>query len=264
MASGSGFLDTTPPLDVIAASLWAFPLGNPSGIGATGRPWYFILNWQNAFDFIPDYPAILPDLKTDITNNATAIKAAALAALKEAYKPWGVTVVEGTPNTGDHQAIVQTSSTDQGPSCGSTNINVVHRVDSEVWYECNMEQAQRALQVAINNAQDETNALKRQDLIQAIGRGIGNNAAHEIAHQFLIKCCSMDVLTSDDPASAGTYNNGDADGDPNPQIINSDPAPYTGYGKSGKPIFWEDSTKKALGNCLGKGWRNYNIPCAFP
>ncbi len=263
LSSGPALARTALPVGRLAASIWASPGGDPSGIGA-GRPWYFILNWQNAFDFIPDVPTYRPDLKTDITSNATTIKATALQALKSAYRQWPVVVVEGTPGTGDHQALVQTSPPDQGLSCGSTNINVVHPVDSEVWYECNMEQAQVALQVAINNTQDETNALHRQDLIQAIGRGIGNTSAHEIAHQFLIKCCSMDVFTSDDPASAGTYNNGDADGDPNPQIINSDPAPYTGYGKSGKPIFWEDSTKKALGNCLGKGWHDYTIPCAFP
>jgi hypothetical protein len=264
LGSTSPFAAIALPVPVQAASLWAFPGGSPSRDDGAGRPWYFILNWQNAFDFIPDDPSIRSDLKTDITNNATAIKTAALNALKEAFNAWSVVVVEGTPNTGDHQAVVQTNSTNQGPSCGSTNINVVHPTDSEVWYECNMEQAQWALGIIINNAQDEANALTRQDLIRAIGRGVGNNAAHEIAHQFLIKCCSMDVLISDDPGSAGTYNNGSADGDANPQVINSDPAPYTGYGKSGKPIFWEDATKKALGNCLGKGWHDYTIPCAFP
>jgi hypothetical protein len=250
------------PIAVDFASLWAEPDGNPSEVHAAGRPWYFILNWQNAFDFIPDNPSILPNLKTDITNDATQIKTAALNALKQAYKQWPVVVAEGTPGTGDHQAVVQTTSTNQGQSCGSTNINVALPVDSEVWYECNMEEAQVALQVVINNAQDESTALARQDLIQAIGRGIGNNAAHEIAHQFLIKCCSMDVTTSQDPNSAATYNNGDADGDPSPQVVDSDPAPYTGYGKDGKtPIHWESTTQNALAKCLGKGYTKYANAC---
>jgi hypothetical protein len=246
------------------ASLWANPRGSPSNNGAAGRPWYFILNWQNVFDFIPDKPSIRPDLKADITGSATAIKAAALDALQQAYKQnqWSVVVVEGTPNTGDHQAVVQTTSTNQGPSCGSTNITVANPKDSEVWYECNMEQAQWALQISINTAQDESNALTRQDLIQAIGRGIGNTAAHEIAHQFLLLCCSMDVLISDDSDAAGTYNNGSADGDANPLVINSDPAPYTGYGKDGTPIHWENSTKSALDKCLGSAWTDFGGACA--
>lgn len=110
-----------------------------------------------------------------------------------------------------------------------------------------MEEAQEALQVIINNSQDETAALNNPKLIQAIGRGIGSTAAHEIAHQFLVECCSMDVKISADPNAAGTYNNGDADADPNPQVVDSDPSPYTGYWKDGKtPIKWESTTQAAL------------------
>ena len=226
-------------------------------------PWYFILNWQNTFDFIPDYPHIRTDLKVDITNQALAIKSAALAALRQAYSRWPVVVVEGTPNIGDHQAVVQTTSAGQGDSCGTTNVSGAHPVDSEIWYECNMETAQEALHVTINNAQDESVALTRNDLIQSIGRGIGNNGAHEIAHQLLILCCSMEVLISADPNAAGTYNNGDADGDPNPQTVNSDPSPYTGFWKDGTTaIHWEDSTRAALDKCLMKGWVNFGRACA--
>jgi len=245
----------SPPL--IAGSLWAFLGGGPSGGGTAGRPWYFILNWQNEFDFIPDLPSILPNLKQEITNQATTIKLAALDALKKAYRPWlPVVIVEGTPNTGDHQAIVQTSST--GMACGDTNPNQTK--SSTIYYECVMEQAQQALQVVINNASDESNALNRQDLITAIGRGIGNTAAHEIAHQFLGKCCSMDALTSQDPNAAATYNNGSANGSPDPQSPDSEPATYTGYGKDGKTqIHWESSTHRALTECLNAGWRDFGI-----
>jgi len=179
-----------------------------------------------------------------------------LDALIKAYSSWPVVVVEGAADTGDRWAIVKAISP-SGWSCGDTNIIPAVPKESIVGYDCTMGQAQWALQVVINNAQDEVNALKRQDLIQAIGRGIGNNAAHEFAHQFLSKCCGMDVLISQDPGVAGTYNNGSQYGDPDPNDINSDPAPYTGYGKNGKAIFWQDITKQALGSCLGKGWQNY-------
>ncbi len=245
------------------ASLWANPRGGPSANGRANRPWYFILNWQNSFDFIPDNPTILPDLKVDITNQVTTIKTTALQALQKAYKRWPVIVVEGTQGTGDHQAVVQTNSTNQGPSCGSTNINTVNPVDSEMWYECNMEPAQWALGITINNAQDESAALNRSDLIQAIGRGIGNNAAHEIAHQFLIECCSMDAMNSADPNAPGTYNNGSSDGDANPQVVNSDPSPWTGFWKDGTtPIHWENTTQAALDACLMKGWVDFRAACS--
>lgn len=243
-------------LVLLAQTLWAQSGGNPSGNSTAGRPWYFILNWQNQFDFIPDVPTLLLPLKTDITSNATVIKTSALQSLKKAYAQWPVVVVEGSLGTGDHQAVVQTSYA--GTDCGNTNNN--QTASSTVYYECNMEQAQLALQVVINNAQDESKALQRQDLFQAIGRGIGNTAAHEIAHQFLGRCCSMDVLTSADPQSAATYNNGDADGDPNPQVTNSDPAAYTGYGKDGKsPIHWESTSQTGPAEVLGSGVQKLRV-----
>ncbi|MGA8872804.1 MAG: SBBP repeat-containing protein, partial [Candidatus Acidiferrales bacterium] len=255
--TSSGMLQQVFAEPVFAANTWAQFGGDPSGVAYAARPWVFILNWQNAFDFIPAWPEYLQNLKTDITYDATTIKGAALTAFKKAYKAWPVTIVEGTPGTGDHQAVVYTSI--PSSDCGDTNLNnqAVPK-DSAISWECVMEQAQIALQVNINNAQDESNALMRQDLIQAMGRGIGNTAAHEVAHQFLGLCCSMDVFTSADPQAAATYNNGDGDGNPDPSIPNSDPAPYTGYGKDGKTaIHWEDSTDKALTACLGPGWTPY-------
>jgi hypothetical protein len=217
------------------------------------------LTWQNDFDFIPDVPSTLDTLKTDITFDATTIKNAALDALKKAYSPWRVTIFEGLTG-GDHSALIQTTTSGQGSSCGFTNLDISPPTTSVVAYECNMKEAQEALQVVIRNAQDEKAALNNLKLIQAIGRGIGSTAAHEIAHQFLAKCCSMDVLISDDVNAAGTYNNGDADGDPSPQVVDSDPSPYTGYWKDGTtPIKWESTTKAALTKCLGSGWKDYGL-----
>ena len=120
-----------------------------------------------------------------------------------------------------------------------------------------MEEAQIALQVIINNAQDETNALARQDLIQAIGRGIGNNAAHEIAHQFLAKCCSMDAMTSADPNSAATYNNGDANGSLTLTTRTAIPRPILVMGKynTTRIHLGEGTTLQALDQCLNGGWK---------
>jgi hypothetical protein len=239
--------------------MWANTGGDPSNHNAMGRSWYFILNWQNSFDFIPDNPESLPSLKTDVTSDATTIKTAALQALQHAYSAWKVVVVEGTPNTGDHQAIVETNLPVN--ACGVTAGSLS---TSSLSYECNMEQAQFALQVVINNAQDETAALANQALIQAIGRGVGSNSAHEIAHQFLSACCSMDALTSKDSNAAGTYNNGDADGDPSPNVVNSDPSPYTGYAKDKiTPIQWEADTLNALNACIQSGFTSFgNESCA--
>ena len=82
-------------------------------------------------------------------------------------------------------------------------------------------------------------------------------ARTEAPHQ--LSCCSMDVLISADSNAAGTYNNGDANGDPKPQITDSDPAPYTGFGKNGKAIHWETTTSQALTKCLGSEYVNYGL-----
>jgi len=109
--------------------------------------------------------------------------------------------------------------------------------------------AQDALQVTINNAQDEVAALAQPALVQAIARGLGNVAAHEIAHQFLGKCCSMDANPQNDPAARGAFN---ATGC-NARV---DPSPYTGYWPSPRILLhWEQSALDALGQCLGRGWR---------
>jgi hypothetical protein len=247
-------------LYVRATTWWAQRNSNPSSTSTAARPWSFTISWQNQFDFIPDFPINLPNLKTDMTSASAKITQAALKALKAAYDQWPVNIAESIPGIGDHRAVVQTSIA--GPACGNTDLNFPNT--STIPYECNMEQAQIALQISIPNAQAEAAAMGNLSLIQAIGRGIGNNAAHEIAHQFLGECCSMDVLTSADPNAATTYNNGDGSGDPSPTNTDSDPSPYTGYGKNGTTaIHWENTTQRALQACLSKGYQNFHgLTCA--
>ena len=69
---------------------------------------------------------------------------------------------------------------------------------------------------------------------EAIGSGIGINAAHEMAHQFLLRTDGM--------SSINTYNGLSCDGSTARWV----------YGLG--PIRWEDTTGKALKDKLGAGW----------
>ena len=209
------------------------------------RPWYFKLIWQNncaqsswpcGFVLYPDNPQYLPNLAIDASSQAGTIKSAALAALKKAFDKYPVSVGEGTPDTGDNRAWVEDGiSFENGVSrCGGTF--QVNQHDSTIYYLANMEQAQWALPIVLNTSQDVQNALGRADLMKAIGAGIGNNAAHEIGHQFFLKGYGMD------DGSTNTYNGQGCEGATAPWV----------YGLG--PIQWEDVTASAWNNVLGAGW----------
>lgn len=209
----------------------------PSGNGTAARPWYFKLVWQNAFSLYPDNPQYLPNLTVDATSQAAAIRAAALAAFKKAFVQYPVDASEGRANTGDNRANVQNlySFNQDGESCGlSSGLPGSH--DSNVYYLANMEQAQWALPVQLYTAQDVQNALNSVALMKAIGSGVGNNAAHEIGHQFFLAGYGMD------DASTSTYNGKGCDGEIAPWVY--------GFG----PISWESLTANAWQSALGGGW----------
>jgi hypothetical protein len=107
-----------------------------------------------------------------------------------------------------------------------------------VFYRADMEGAQWALPIVLTSAQGVQNALDRKDLMKAIGAGIGNNAAHELAHQFLLYRYGMD------DQSTSTYNSKDCEGDKAPWV----------YGF--EPIHWGTVTAEALKKALGSGRRN--------
>jgi hypothetical protein len=251
-----GSVDQVAATPVIAGSLWSWQGGNPAGTATSSRPWFFILIWQNDFTFTPYDPNLLPSLTTDITSSASIIKAAALKALHDAYSGVPVTVVEGT-HGGDNRATVL-DTVPISSDCGDTNPNqgglTAGFHDSEVNYDVNMEQAQTALNISITNAQTEAAALQQTALMDAIGMGIGNTAAHEIAHQFLKHCCSMDANPSTDPNAKGTYN---ATG----CTAAADPTPWTGYWPGPPKIYihWEAPTLTGLTQCLANGWQNYGV-----
>jgi hypothetical protein len=186
----------------MAMSLWANAGGSPSGNNSAGRPWYFQLVWQNncsssaqpcGFTLYPENPQDKPELAIDATSQAVTIKAAALAAMKKAFSKYPVNVSEGRPNTGDNRANVVNGFHFDGvvEYCGETN-NWFDVHDSSVYYRRNMEMAQFALPIVLNTVQDTQNALSRIDLMRAIGAGIGNTAAHEIAHQFFVGGSGME------------------------------------------------------------------------
>jgi len=140
------------------------------------------------------------------------------------------------------------------PGCGSTDSYHVER--HEVGYLQNMMEAQAALQLIINNAQDLSTVLAEGSIIRAMGRGIGNIAAHEIAHQFLKKCCAMDANPEVDENAKGTFNATGCSGV-------RDPSPWTGYWPDPRILLhWQQPALEALGRCLGGGWRFFGgDPC---
>jgi len=222
---------SVPEIIDFARTLAAFSHGNPSGTNVAGRPWYFKLVWQNEFSLIPDNPLILTELKTDISFRATAIKQAAISAFIKAFSTLPVIADEGSPDTGDHRVNIVKGEHIEPPTglpvCGLTG-SFPPVSNSSVYYEQNMEQAQWAINVQISGPKDLKKALNRSDLFTAIGAGIGNNGAHEMAHQFLLNLSGMD------DNSTNTYNGQGCNGSNSPWIYN------------GNDIHWGNMTFHAL------------------
>jgi hypothetical protein len=252
---------SAPPI-ATALSLWANVGGSPSENGTAARPWHFALSFENAFTFTPDYPNVLSNLTTDISSKASLIKQVAVREFQDAYSGGGnnhpVMVLEGARGDVLVEVVNHQTLLNDAPDCGASNQNMAngnwsHQVD----WALNILGAQYAYKVVINNAQDEGTVLaQRLDLIQAIGRGIGVSAAHETAHQFLMKCCAMDADPQTDLNARGTFNATGCDG-------SVDPSPWTGYWPAPViPLHWEQPALDALGQCLNGGWRSfYGQPC---
>jgi hypothetical protein len=226
-----------------ATSLWANAGATPSGNSTAGRPWYFKLVWKNncagrpwpcGFFLYPDNPLAHIDRAINATSQATRIKAAALVAFKKAFSDYPVDADEGRPDSGDHRVDVIDGSS-LGHPCGRSD-NIPGRTISDVFYQAAMEWAQWNLPVVLVTAEDAQAALSRADLMKAIGAGIGNNAAHELAHQFLLSAYGMD------DNSSNTYNGARCE----------DGAPWV-YGIG--PIAWGTATAAGLKNKLGAGHR---------
>jgi hypothetical protein len=186
-----------------------------------------------------DYSIRADDLPHNVTalsaSQITTIKSAALKALQTAFAPYNAHVGAG------HQGSNTVYIVGDQPlgACGGTegfNIAV-----SRAYYYNNMSQAQYAT--------NSTNGSPTNTLLQAIGEGIGNNAAHEIAHQlkngFPSKVVGGFGL---DDNSTDTYNSSSCDGTNAPWV-------FTGVGTDPNrtPIHWEAGNADAsLTNILGK------------
>jgi hypothetical protein len=104
-----------------------------------------------------------------------------------------------------------------------------------------------AAQYAVN----ATNGSPTDTLLQAIGAGIGNNAAHEIAHQLKTKFSRFPGKVIGgmgmDDKWIDTYNGSGCDGSKQPWV-------YTGFGTDANktPIHWENVADQSLTNILGR------------
>lgn len=239
----------------LATSLWNV---FQKYFSTAARPWYFKLVWQNScpdplyqwpfcgWPLYPGDPVVNLNLAIDASSQAATIKSAALSALKKAFDPWpvtvnangGVNVSEGTPGTGDNYAFVADGyyydPATSAEACGKTADGA--RTTSQIFFGESMSQAQWALGIVLNTAQDVQNALGRTDLMKAIGTGIGNTSAHEIGHQFF-----------------GATGSGMHDGSKNTYngvFCSGEVAPW-GYGIG--PINWETVTAKAWTQVLSGG-----------
>jgi hypothetical protein len=239
-----------------AYTLWAQEGANPSKNGTASRNWKFVLVWSNDFTFSDTqgrWPAI------DISWAAAQIKSVALKNLKDTYISMPVNIVEGTQHVvgahdGDSFTTVVNEDIDleSPPGCGATS-SLNPQYLRQVGYVRNVIEAQDATGISFGSASQAAAALRsRPDLINAIGRGIGHIAAHEIAHQFLVRCCGMDADPSTDLAARGTINATGCNG-------KTDPSPWTGYWPSPRiDLHWEPVTLDALTQCLSGGFRAFN------
>jgi hypothetical protein len=164
----------------------------------------------------------------------------ALNELGLAFSNYSVRVGEGHQGTNTVFVAGEFPQPQNGVApCGETN-SLSYRV-SFVYYLINMEQAQWALNLQV--------AQPTQDILQAIGEGIGNNAAHEIGHQLTTGFTPAGEVVGGmgmDDASQNTYNGASCNGATNPWV-------FTGVGTDGQtPIHWGTNADQSLTNILGK------------
>jgi hypothetical protein len=165
-----------------------------------GLMWKNSFTWKNYLHLRKQDPLAQADV--------AAIKANALESLKQAYSRFGAIIIEGV---GNHTAEVDNDA----PHCGDTRFGASSY--SFVSYACALSGAQYTLQSADPKL-----------VSPAVGRGIGNIAAHEIGHQLHLSEVDKDLKLP------GTYDNGDA----------GDPALY-----DGTPLVW---TSQSLAELPGK------------
>jgi hypothetical protein len=170
------------------------------------------------------------------------IKQNALNSLRLAFSAYNVSVNQGRQGTNTVYIVGQYPSIQNGsiPCADTFSLTGIFLPGiSRDYYLVNMEQAQKALGVQ--------SPSPTQDILAAIGEGLGNNAAHEIAHQLVNAFGASGKVVNgmglhDD--STDTYNGGSCQEPENPWV-------FTSY-YNGVPISWGADAVTSLTNILGK------------
>lgn len=165
------------------------------------------------------------------------IRRDAANALRAAFANYNVIVAEGRQGTNTAFVVGEYPEMDQRTGnipCGTTN--PLNLRQSRLYYLRNMEEAQWSLNVQTDNPSDT--------FLGEIGEGIGNNSAHEIAHQLVNAYGASGKivgLMDLDDNSTDTYNGGSCE----------DPAVFKGVDNNNKSIYWEGDAAQSLTNVLG-------------
>jgi IPT/TIG domain/Glucodextranase, domain B/Bacterial Ig-like domain (group 2) len=184
-----------------------------------------------AFSIRADDP---PHNTTALTASQTnVIQQNAVNAFKLAFTAYNVNTGAGRQGTNTVYVVGQNSS----KGCGGTAPLVYS--SSAVYYPVNSTEAQFAV--------SDTAGSPTPGLLAALGEGIGNNAAHEIAHE-LVNAGSISgkivKLMDLDDSSLDTYNGADCSGSNAPWV-------YTGKDANGVPIHWETDAVTSFKNVFG-------------
>jgi outer membrane protein assembly factor BamB len=234
-----------------AAGPWPFPLGNDAN-GDTPRQFDLELVWclNNICSNLQDqnvdfsYRSVnLPHPSSTLTSaNAQTIQQAALNAFQTAFHSYKAQIGSGKQGTNTVYVVGEDGGMENGANpCANTASTTAAL--SRAFYPTHMSQAQFALNI------QTASSTPTQAVLLAIGQGIGNNAAHEIAHQFsnYAHFTRKGYVVADlDDSSLDTYNGGTCDGGKNPGI-------FTGVAADGvTKIHWETTAAQSLENILGK------------
>lgn len=168
------------------------------------------------------------------TAQKNLIKLNTANSLRLAFARYFVRVVEGVRT--QYTVYISGSYPSMDPNamtvpCASTNpyLYLGDKRFSRVFFYPHMEQAQYAVGAQPIEPTD--------DIAIATGMGMGNNAAHEVAHQLKVGGLH--------DGSLNTYNGAECNGTTNPWV-------YTSYGPDQVPIHWGATSDQNLKRLLGE------------
>jgi hypothetical protein len=191
-----------------------------------------------AFVYYQDNPS--KDLSTQInltTQQVNLIQQNAANAFKLAFQAYKVGVNTGRQGTNTAYVVGEFPQSVNGDvPCGDTN--PFNGSLSRMYYLVNMETLQWALNLQTAQPTDR--------MLQELGEAIGNNAAHEIAHQLVNRWSPSGKVVGGmglHDGSVDTFNGSGC----------KDPSVFTGVSTDGKtPIHWGSNADTSLTNILGK------------